>query len=89
MPRDYCDIASLREAGYGTRPSSIALAREQDTGLEPGDFADAAAHLDENSTTPTSEGGASPWQVYGVGPGGVQGLAQDAPAPAKSRWRTW
>lgn len=46
MPRDYCDIASLCEAGYSTR-RLIKLARERDAGLEPGDFADAAAHLDE------------------------------------------
>lgn len=46
MPRDYCDIASLRDAGY-TTAMLIALARERGQGLEEADFADAARHLDQ------------------------------------------
>lgn len=50
MPRDYCNIASLREARYDTA-RLIRLARERDAGLELADFVEAARHLDQLDDT--------------------------------------
>jgi hypothetical protein len=86
MPRDYCDIASLREAGYSTR-RLIALARERDVGLEPGDFADAAAHLDELDDADL-EAVLPPGRFATWVRAAFKDWPRDAPA-RKSRWRAW
>lgn len=85
MPRDYCDIASLREAGYDTA-RLIRLARERDAGLELADFVDAARHLDELDDADLAavlpEGRDAAWvrEAFADWP-------RDAP-PRKRRWRS-
>jgi hypothetical protein len=85
LPRDYCDIASLREAGYDAA-RLIRLARERDQGLELADFVDAARHLDElddadlASVLPDGRGAAWVRAAFADWP-------RDAP-PRKRRWRS-
>jgi hypothetical protein len=83
LPRDYCDIASLGEAGYDAA-RLIRLARERDQGLELADFVEAARHLDE-----LDDADLAPVLPAGRDAAWVRAAFADWPRAAPPRKRRW